>query len=189
MFDVARTCLIEGFDSNQGSYSQQIFQLPRGTLQEKLRFLLSKDVGVLICGAITEDAAVLLRDSGIKVYPFVAGEVSAVIDAWRIAWRNGRTYLDNFFMPGCRGRRRFRGGNVRGGMTGNTVPFREQKRYSRGYGRMQIISAGSELCACHCCGFHCITDKGIPCAEQMCPVCGTLMVRVSGFMRFPKDRG
>jgi len=69
---------------------------------------------VLVCGAISGDIKALVAAYGIRVVPFVSGELSTVIEAWL----KGNLENDAFAMPGCRlqGRRRRRrgGGGVEG---------------------------------------------------------------------------
>lgn len=75
----------------------------------KVRLLREEGVRELICGAVSHDVDILLRSGGIRVLPFVAGDVEEVIQAWM-----GRQ-LDNdrYSMPGCfcgGRRRRWQGG-------------------------------------------------------------------------------
>lgn len=83
-----------------------------------LRAAKVKDLGatVLLCGAISRPLATLVASSGVKVVPFLAGEVEDVLAAYLA----GRLPAPEFMMPGCpcpaRGRRRrqgYRGGQGR----------------------------------------------------------------------------
>ncbi len=75
----------------------------------KVRFLLEEGVHELVCGAISRDVEGLVRESGIRLFPFIAGDTEAVIQAWM-----GRQ-LDSsaYWMPGC-GRRRWGNRHGRG---------------------------------------------------------------------------
>ena len=63
-------------------------------------------VKVIICGAISYFLANMIEAYGIRIIPFVAGDVNHVLDAYL----KGNLPTPNFQMPGCgiRRRRRFR---------------------------------------------------------------------------------
>ncbi|MBI5062469.1 MAG: hypothetical protein HZB87_03100 [Desulfatitalea sp.] len=56
-------------------------------------------VGTLVCGAISRPIQALLAAQGIRVVPFVAGELAEVIQGWI---KNGLAD-DLYTMPGRRG--------------------------------------------------------------------------------------
>src|SRR4030042_112990 len=64
-------------------------------------------VGTLVCGAISRPLQAMVASYGIRVIPFVAGDLREVIEAWLSKRLKGDLYA----MPGCcgRGARRFRG--------------------------------------------------------------------------------
>jgi predicted Fe-Mo cluster-binding NifX family protein len=70
--------------------------------------LAALGVDTLVCGAISRPQEGLIQAYGIAVFPFVTGDLPAVVDAWRA----GRLGSEVFAMPGCGGGRgrRFRGG-------------------------------------------------------------------------------
>ncbi|MDY0109840.1 MAG: NifB/NifX family molybdenum-iron cluster-binding protein [Candidatus Krumholzibacteria bacterium] len=72
---------------------------------QKVLKLVELGVGDLICGAISRPMHELIEAYGIKVFPFVAGELGEVVQAWL----DGSLQRDAFAMPGCCGRRRRRG--------------------------------------------------------------------------------
>jgi len=65
-------------------------------------------VMVLICGAISQLFADMVEAHGIRVVPFITGNVNQVLDAYL----KGLLHMPSFQMPGCgmRRRKRFRGG-------------------------------------------------------------------------------
>ena len=71
--------------------------------QKALR-LVELGVGTLVCGAISRPFHEMVAAYGIRVIPFVAGDLSEVIEAWL----TGDLERDTFAMPGCRGRGRGR---------------------------------------------------------------------------------
>jgi predicted Fe-Mo cluster-binding NifX family protein len=71
---------------------------------------------VLVCGAISRNIQDLIAAYGIRVVPFVSGELRQVIEAWL----EGNLEKDAFAMPGCgfqkhRRRRQGAGGGMRRG--------------------------------------------------------------------------
>jgi len=55
------------------------------------------DIGVLICGAVSEMPANLIEAGGIKLIPFVAGYTDDVL----ISYAKDATIRSTFLMPGC----------------------------------------------------------------------------------------
>ena len=70
-------------------------------------------IQVLICGAISMEYAGLIEMYGIRIIPFVTGEIQRVLEAYLQGNLSGAPYQ----MPGFRGGRRYRhqGGRGRGG--------------------------------------------------------------------------
>ncbi len=64
---------------------------------QKVRHLAESGIGTLVCGAISSQFSELIVACGIRVIPFVAGNLEDVI----AAWRNGSLDSGNFDMPGC----------------------------------------------------------------------------------------
>ncbi|MDX9958825.1 MAG: NifB/NifX family molybdenum-iron cluster-binding protein [Clostridia bacterium] len=104
VFDSARNVIIvevrEGRET--GRRSLELDQMDPGG---KAWLLRNEGVTELVCGAISREAEAMVRDQGIHVIPFIAGEVELVIQAWI-----GRQLdHDTYSMPGCGHRRRRRG--------------------------------------------------------------------------------
>ncbi len=59
-------------------------------------------VDVLVCGAISGPLAGILTANGMKVVPWICGDVENVFQAFL----RGRLSEASFLMPGCCGRRR-----------------------------------------------------------------------------------
>ncbi|PFG58016.1 dinitrogenase iron-molybdenum cofactor [Vibrio sp. ES.051] len=64
---------------------------------DKLTFLLSQNVDLLICGTISRSLQLAIEEHGINAYLFCSGEVSELIECWQ------KDQLDQvpFAMPGC----------------------------------------------------------------------------------------
>lgn len=73
-------------------------------VQKSLR-LVELGVSTLVCGAISRPFSEMVAANGIRVIPFVAGDLNDVIQTWL----RGNLDADTFVMPGCRrnGRRRW----------------------------------------------------------------------------------
>lgn len=75
--------------------------------QDRARRLSELGVEVLVCGAVSRPLAEQVALAGIRLIPFIAGEVDEILRAYL----EGGLPSDEFLMPGCCGeRRRVRGG-------------------------------------------------------------------------------
>jgi predicted Fe-Mo cluster-binding NifX family protein len=97
LFDVAQTVLmVETVMSDTAR--KRIVRLPLETPETKVTFLVEQEVDVLVCGAISRQVREMAEADGIKVYPFIAGEIRDVVDAWM----SNRLDQMHYSMPGCR---------------------------------------------------------------------------------------
>jgi predicted Fe-Mo cluster-binding NifX family protein len=71
---------------------------------QKARQLSELGIDCLVCGAISRPLQAILTAQGIRVVPYVAGDVQAVIDAWR----RRPCEIETYAMPGRRRARRRR---------------------------------------------------------------------------------
>jgi predicted Fe-Mo cluster-binding NifX family protein len=71
----------------------------------KAWLLRTEGVRELVCGAISYEVEAMVRDQGIRVVPFIAGDVELVIQAWI----ERQLENDSYSMPGCGYRQRRRG--------------------------------------------------------------------------------
>ncbi len=102
VFDVAGHVLL--VEAEEGRILKEVSgTLPSASPLEKLIYLASLDVKVLLCGAISRIVQFHAAAYGIEVHPFVSGDAHAVLRAWL----SGEHGLVEFAMPGC-GKRRFR---------------------------------------------------------------------------------
>ena len=153
---------------------------------QKALHLAELKVGTLVCGAISRPLHAMVTAYGIRVIPFVAGDLGEVVRAWN---RSGLTG-DAFAMPGCAGRggRRFRemqtihwedsimnGRGIGRGQGGG----RGAGHAGRGPGRMggSKMAGPAGTCVCPQCGHREPHQRGIPCFDRQCPQCGTAMTR------------
>lgn len=68
-------------------------------------------IRIIICGAISQFYAHMIEAHGIRIIPFVTGEIERVLDAYL----HNALFLPSFRMPGCGKQRRLR---YRGGRRG-----------------------------------------------------------------------
>lgn len=109
VFDVTRQVRVVESRSGRTVGTAQEAQLGGPPLARALR-LAELGVGTLVCGAISRPLLDLVANQGIRVIPFVAGELDEVVQAWLSGDLNG----DAFAMPGCCRRRRHRFHGMRG---------------------------------------------------------------------------
>jgi len=184
VFDIARRIHIAEAESGRIVAETEEVLADDMPVQKALR-LAELGVGTLVCGAISRPLHAMVAAYGIRVVPFVAGELRQVIQAWLSGGIEG----DDFAMPGCCGRRRRRGivginqeeyfmnGRRRGGI--RSGGGQGQGRGRQGRGRMGGPLAGGAGGACLCpkCGQREPHELGVPCAQKQCPKCGTAMTR------------
>ena len=187
VFDVAREmCLVE-------VSSGRVVQEVRETLQadlpvQKVLRLAELGVGTLICGAISRPLHEMVLAYGIRVIPFVAGDLRQVIRAWL----KDDLDRDAFAMPGCWGRGRRRGARGNDGVhrEGYFMQGTGRGEMGSGDGRGQIrggqrtggrggpgAGGSGGYCVCPQCGQREPHQRGTPCFVKKCSKCGSEMMR------------
>ncbi|MEJ2672680.1 MAG: hypothetical protein P8168_10885 [Deltaproteobacteria bacterium] len=189
------------FPEGSGEEGVKELQLPGLEPLERLRVLRQNGVNILICGALSIELLDGAMHQGLKVISGVAGRVDEVLKAYR----EDRLGEPEFWLPGCRGPRRYRQGwrnadsspqnktiggqNIMpGGRGGRGQGGRGQGRgqggrcRNQGAGGSRVPGAGSvpgtqDLCQCPECGASVPHERGIPCFQVKCPQCGKPMVR------------
>lgn len=103
VFDIARQIRIVEVESGRiVGESQEIF--PGSLPSHKAVCLAELGVSTLVCGAVSRPVLDIVEAYGIRVIPFISGDVSEVINAWL----KGRINDNVFSMPGCGVRKRLR---------------------------------------------------------------------------------
>lgn len=114
VFDYSQRLLVADVEAGKEVSEREEALLHTFTPQRVSR-LRQLGIHTLICGAVSQPLAALIAASGIRLIPFVAGEVRAVLQAFLA----GGLPSNEFLMPGCgrawrgrrgRGGRRFRRG-------------------------------------------------------------------------------
>jgi len=103
VFDTARQIRVVETESGQIVGETQEMMPEDLPLPKALR-LVELGIGTLVCGAISKPVSGLVTAYGIKVIPFVTGDLREVIQAWF----NGNLEYNAYAMPGCCGHRRRR---------------------------------------------------------------------------------
>lgn len=186
VFDIARR--IQVVEADSGRIVAETGEVLADDLPvQKAHRLAELGVGTLVCGAISRPFLEMVAAYGIRVIPFVAGDLSDVIEAWL----SGNLESDAFIMPGCwrNGRRRWGMRSTgkedmtmpRGDGTGPRGPGGGQGRGQVGQGRGRVGGppAGGPVGTCLCpkCGHREPHERGVPCAQKRCPKCDAAMTR------------
>jgi predicted Fe-Mo cluster-binding NifX family protein len=152
VFDVARHIHIVETESGR-IVGEAREELTDEVPARKALHLAELGIGTLVCGAISWPLQEMVAAYGIRVVPFVAGDLREVIEA-RLS---GRLEKDVFAMPGCCNR------------------GRGVQRFGRIGGPIAAGPGGS--CVCPRCGRREPHERGIPCAQKQCPTCKVAMTR------------
>jgi len=178
VFDVAQAVHLVESEANQ-IIRESLESLPQGLPFESAIHLSHVGVDTLVCGAISRPLHEMVVSLGIKVVPFVAGNLREIIQVWL----QGNLKIENFGMPGCCRRRK---------SLYNRDSLEEQEVYSmRGQGRAGQGGGQGRggqgktrttgvigQCVCPQCGQKETHEQGIPCTEKKCPQCGATMTRI-----------
>lgn len=145
--------------------------------QKALR-LAELGANTLVCGAISRSLHAQVAAYGIKLIPFIAGDLHEVITAWQ----GGNFKREFFAMPGCcrPGHRRFhRMSFVEHEAGADNRKERSKGRGGQGCNRMRGSEAGGTAgtCLCPACGHREVHETGMPCVQKQCPECGTALIR------------
>lgn len=101
VFDTARDfCIVE---TQSGNIVRETGEKLEDNQPMRIALHLAElQLDVLVCGAISGHIQNLIEAYGIRIVPFVNGELHQIIDAWV----EGRLEKDAFSMPGCGFQRR-----------------------------------------------------------------------------------
>jgi predicted Fe-Mo cluster-binding NifX family protein len=168
----------EGADAASGRHidvmEESIFILMR-TLREKR-------VKTLICGALSPEILNYGESIGLKIIHGIAGDIEEVLRAYR----ERKLDQSRYWLPGCRGQRRYKGG---GRCTGRGKDGITSGGESGNSGTGLVRKGSSDLtwdtapggpggfCVCPKCGAKKQHERGIPCSQVLCPACQSSMTR------------
>jgi len=183
VFDVSRQILL--VQTKSGRIVDESLETMADTMpSQKAVCLAELDVETLVCGAISRPLQDMIAAYGIRVIPFVAGDLREVIGAWL----SGKGEIEFFSMPGCcRRKRRVRASlevpeevfKMRGRRGGGMGAGGGMAGGGRRGGRMggSVAAGPGGYCVCPQCGHKEPHQVVVPCLQRQCPKCGTAMVR------------
>jgi predicted Fe-Mo cluster-binding NifX family protein len=106
VFDTIQSITL--FGAEQSEQESHEIGLANLSSEQKVQILIARGVDTLICGALPFRYENQLIQHGIAVYPFIAGEVTDILTAYRSGNLDSAVYK----MPGCK-KRAQRGRNCR----------------------------------------------------------------------------
>lgn len=162
----------------------------KGSVFDLLRLLHSMGVSPVICGALSPNALHYGRHLGLDFICGVSGPIDEVLEAYRA----GDLDQPRFRLPGCRcaGRPRplagpgpdhhiseERGAAMSGNRGQGAVMSGQgcRRRGRRCAGRQAESVVGTAVCVCPQCGREAPHRRGVACAQSVCLICGTPLVR------------
>ncbi len=173
-------------DAGEGVPGQEVVFVNMNAF-DLLRILHEKGVQTLICGALSPNLLSYGEDLGLRIIHGIAGEIEDVLRAYRARELNQPC----FWIPGCRGLRRYRKAWPKGCGAGvgdeeNPAPpdtCEPGKLGVGAYNGSEETRAGNPgsgpggFCVCPRCGIKVRHKRGIPCTQIVCPDCAQPMVR------------
>ena len=113
VFDFSQRLLVVDFEGNK-ELERKEYALENLPSMIRASRLLRLNVQVLICGAVSSSLAGLVSNYGIRIIPFICGDIDEVLNAYI----TGSLADPRFRLPGCtptpggywKGHRGFRGG-------------------------------------------------------------------------------
>ena len=104
MLDTARRMLVVQLDGAKEAARCER-QLEAAAVTARAVQICNLGCDWVICGAVSRPMALMLASRGVKLIPWVAGDIEEVISAFA----EGRLGQTSYLMPGCRRRGRFGG--------------------------------------------------------------------------------
>ena len=98
VFDTAsRLLVVEGAEGSETARFET--EISEQFLPSKIMRLTGLGIDTLICGAISRPLAYMITTAGIKIIPWISGQVEDVLQAFL----TGTLFDPRFIMPGCAG--------------------------------------------------------------------------------------
>lgn len=147
-----------------------------------MRTLREKGIKTLICGALSPEMLNYGESIGLRIIHGIAGDIEEVLQAYR----ERKLDRPQYWLPGCRGQRRYKGGGrcigrgkdgiASGGEPGGsgTGPARKS---SSDLPWDKTAGGPGGFCVCPKCGARKQHERGIPCSQVLCPACHGSMTR------------
>ncbi|MGC8493566.1 MAG: NifB/NifX family molybdenum-iron cluster-binding protein [Syntrophobacteraceae bacterium] len=133
---------------------------------ELMRTLRKQGIDTVICGALSPEMLNYGESLGLRIIHGIAGDIGEVLQAYR----KGELDRPRYWLPGCRGQRRYKGSAKCAGEAESPAP-RPGNTATGGPGG---------FCICPRCGATAPHERGIPCSQLRCPGCSAAMTRKIG---------
>ena len=104
MLDTARQLMIAELDEGKDG-SREIIDIPQLHPVLRAKFIGDLSIDRLICGAVSRQLELFLIQAGVRLIPWITGDVDDII----LAYTQGQPLQEAFCLPGCcrfSGRRR-----------------------------------------------------------------------------------
>ena len=88
----------------------EFINLGEKSLSDKAEYFKKRHISIILCGAVSEYFHNLILARGIKVVPWLTGDIESVLEAFIC----NNPFEPGFIMPGCKGCRRRRHRRRRG---------------------------------------------------------------------------
>ncbi|MGO9313099.1 MAG: NifB/NifX family molybdenum-iron cluster-binding protein [Syntrophobacteraceae bacterium] len=168
----------EGSDAESG----REIDVMKENMYRLMSSLREQGITTLICGALSPEMLSYCESIGLKIIHGIAGDIEEVLQAYR------EQTLDQpqYWLPGCRGQRRYKGG---GRCTGRGKDGITSGGESGDSGTGMVRKGSSDLpwdttpggpggfCVCPKCGAKKQHGRAIPCSQVLCPACQSSMTR------------
>ncbi|MGO8945914.1 MAG: NifB/NifX family molybdenum-iron cluster-binding protein [Syntrophobacteraceae bacterium] len=147
-----------------------------------MRSMREQGITTLICGALSPEILNHGESIGLRIIHGIAGDIEEVLQAYH----ERKLDQPKYWLPGCRGQRRYKGGarcSGRGkdGITsGGELGGSGTGSGRKGPGNLQWDKAAGGpggFCVCPKCGSRKRHERGIPCSQVLCPACRSSMTR------------
>lgn len=106
VFDASQSICLIVLDEAGHETGRRTVEVPVSRPAQRVRLLVDAGAEVLICGAISTALAERVKAVGIRLIPFVTGNVESVL----AGFLRGELPSPTYTMPGCGGRRHRRRG-------------------------------------------------------------------------------
>ena len=168
----------EGMDASAG---RQI-DVPKENVFGQIQKLREQGIKTLICGALSPEILNYGESIGLRIIHGIAGDIDEVLQAYR----EQKLDQPKYWLPGCCGRRRYKGG---GWCTGSKTDGTAEGGASDGSGTGPVRKDSGRLpadkaaggpggfCVCPECGSRKQHQRGIPCSQVRCSACRSPMTR------------
>lgn len=98
-------CLLVVRLNGQTEQGRDTYSLTGSHVFQRVQYISGMQVNTMLCGALSRPLHMLLIKSGIKVYPWLTGDVAEILEAYK----QGKLEFEKYSLPGC-GRHRRRQG-------------------------------------------------------------------------------